>query len=103
MKAAMEALENGQPARTVEVDDDDRKAWNMLRFPRSAVTPAAHSTMSASIPGAALRWCGGTSRFRSFVPSMNRRPSVKRLTAHGCANSVKRGWPIWNGNARNGG
>ncbi|WP_421701769.1 redox-regulated ATPase YchF [Aliiroseovarius sp.] len=32
MKAAMEALENGQPARTVEVDDEDRKAWNMLQL-----------------------------------------------------------------------
>jgi len=32
MKAAMAALENGQPARTVEVDDEDRKAWNMLQL-----------------------------------------------------------------------
>ncbi|WP_424944816.1 redox-regulated ATPase YchF [Aliiroseovarius crassostreae] len=32
MRAAMEALENGQPARTVEVDDEDRKAWNMLQL-----------------------------------------------------------------------
>ncbi|MDA5095538.1 redox-regulated ATPase YchF [Aliiroseovarius sp. KMU-50] len=32
MKAAMEALENGRPARTVEVDDEDRKAWNMLQL-----------------------------------------------------------------------
>ncbi len=32
LKAAMEALENGRPARTVEVDDEDRKAWNMLQL-----------------------------------------------------------------------
>ncbi|MEL6958211.1 MAG: redox-regulated ATPase YchF [Pseudomonadota bacterium] len=32
METAREALENGQPARTVEVDDDDRKAWNMLQL-----------------------------------------------------------------------
>ncbi|SLN72610.1 Ribosome-binding ATPase YchF [Roseivivax jejudonensis] len=32
LKLAMEALENGQPARTVEVSDDDRKAWRMLQL-----------------------------------------------------------------------
>lgn len=32
MKAALEALENGQPARTVEVDQDDQKAWGMLQL-----------------------------------------------------------------------
>ncbi len=32
MRAAMEALENGQPARTVEVDEEDLKAWNMLQL-----------------------------------------------------------------------
>ncbi|MDO5605181.1 MAG: redox-regulated ATPase YchF [Paracoccus sp. (in: a-proteobacteria)] len=29
---ARAALENGQPARTVTVSDDDRKAWNMLQL-----------------------------------------------------------------------
>lgn len=29
---AKAALENGKPARTVEVDDDDRKAWKMLQL-----------------------------------------------------------------------
>ncbi|SHF56897.1 hypothetical protein SAMN05444273_107229 [Litoreibacter ascidiaceicola] len=32
MKAAMEALENGKPARTVEVDADDIKQWKMLQL-----------------------------------------------------------------------
>ena len=32
LKLAAEALENGKPARTVEVDDEDRKAWNMLQL-----------------------------------------------------------------------
>ncbi len=32
MKAAMEALENGQPARVVEVDEEDAKAWKMLQL-----------------------------------------------------------------------
>lgn len=32
LKAAMEALENGQPARTVDIDEDDLKAWNMLQL-----------------------------------------------------------------------
>ncbi|WBU61584.1 redox-regulated ATPase YchF [Paracoccus albus] len=32
MNAAKEALEAGKPARTVEVADDDRKAWNMLQL-----------------------------------------------------------------------
>ena len=32
LKAAIEVLENGQPARTVEVDDDDLKAWNGLQL-----------------------------------------------------------------------
>ncbi|MDE9451043.1 redox-regulated ATPase YchF [Aliiroseovarius sp. Z3] len=32
MRAAQEALEAGRPARTVEVDDEDRKAWNMLQL-----------------------------------------------------------------------
>ena len=32
MRAALEALENGQPARLVDVDDDDLKAWNMLQL-----------------------------------------------------------------------
>ena len=32
MKAAQEALENGQPARTVEVDAEDAKAWKMLQL-----------------------------------------------------------------------
>ncbi len=32
MKAAMAALEDGQPARTVEVDAEDAKAWKMLQL-----------------------------------------------------------------------
>ncbi|KNG92517.1 redox-regulated ATPase YchF [Pseudaestuariivita atlantica] len=32
MKAAMEALENGQPARTVEVSDEDARQWSMLQL-----------------------------------------------------------------------
>ncbi|MEP1585446.1 MAG: redox-regulated ATPase YchF [Tateyamaria sp.] len=32
MRAALEALENGQPARLVDVDEDDLKAWNMLQL-----------------------------------------------------------------------
>lgn len=32
MKAAMEALENGKPARTVEVDEEDAKQWRMLHL-----------------------------------------------------------------------
>ena len=32
MGAAKEALEAGRPARSVEVADDDRKAWNMLQL-----------------------------------------------------------------------
>ncbi|MEL6885094.1 MAG: redox-regulated ATPase YchF [Pseudomonadota bacterium] len=32
MKMAMEALEAGKPARVVEVDDEDVKAWNMLQL-----------------------------------------------------------------------
>ncbi|MEO9683213.1 MAG: redox-regulated ATPase YchF [Tateyamaria sp.] len=32
MRAALEALENGQPARLVDVDEDDVKAWNMLQL-----------------------------------------------------------------------
>ena len=32
MKAAMAALENGQPARSVEVDDEDKKAWKGLQL-----------------------------------------------------------------------
>ncbi|MCK0138064.1 redox-regulated ATPase YchF [Aliiroseovarius sp. F47248L] len=32
MRAAQEALEAGRPARTVEVDEEDRKAWNMLQL-----------------------------------------------------------------------
>lgn len=32
MKAAMAALEEGQPARTVEVDPDDAKAWRLLQL-----------------------------------------------------------------------
>ena len=32
MQAAKAALEQGQPARTVEVAEDDRKAWNMLQL-----------------------------------------------------------------------
>ncbi|MGB8622075.1 MAG: redox-regulated ATPase YchF, partial [Paracoccaceae bacterium] len=32
LKAAEAELEAGRPARSVEVDDDDRKAWNMLQL-----------------------------------------------------------------------
>ncbi|MGR3503931.1 redox-regulated ATPase YchF [Pseudaestuariivita sp.] len=32
MKAAMAALENGEPARTVEVDAEDAKQWKMLQL-----------------------------------------------------------------------
>ncbi|WP_341368683.1 redox-regulated ATPase YchF [Yoonia sp. BS5-3] len=32
MKLAQEALENGKPARTVAVDEDDAKAWRMLQL-----------------------------------------------------------------------
>ena len=32
MKMALAALEEGRPARVVEVDDDDAKAWNMLQL-----------------------------------------------------------------------
>ena len=32
LKVAVEALENGQPARTVEVSDDDAKAWDVLQL-----------------------------------------------------------------------
>ncbi|MBA4489481.1 redox-regulated ATPase YchF [Paracoccus sp. S1E-3] len=32
LKAAQVALENGRPARTVQVAEDDRKAWNMLQL-----------------------------------------------------------------------
>ncbi len=32
MEAAKAALEEGKPARVVEVDDEDRKAWNMLQL-----------------------------------------------------------------------
>ena len=32
MKAALAALEDGQPARIVAVDDEDRKAWDMLQL-----------------------------------------------------------------------
>jgi len=32
LRAAADALEAGKPARTVEVDDDDRKAWTMLQL-----------------------------------------------------------------------
>jgi len=32
LKAAIEALEVGQPARTVAVDAEDRKAWDMLQL-----------------------------------------------------------------------
>mgnify|MGYP003646164653 CR=1 FL=1 len=32
MRAALAALEEGRPARTVEVDDDDRRAWKMLQL-----------------------------------------------------------------------
>jgi GTP-binding protein YchF len=32
LKAALAALEEGKPARTVEVAEDDRKAWDMLQL-----------------------------------------------------------------------
>lgn len=32
LNAALVALEDGKPARTVEVDDDDKKAWKMLQL-----------------------------------------------------------------------
>lgn len=32
LKAAMDALENGKPARVVEVDDDDARAWKNLQL-----------------------------------------------------------------------
>ncbi|MFC2968859.1 redox-regulated ATPase YchF [Acidimangrovimonas pyrenivorans] len=32
LRVALEALENGRPARTVQVAEDDRKAWNMLQL-----------------------------------------------------------------------
>jgi GTP-binding protein YchF len=32
MRAALAALEEGKPARTVEIDADDRKAWNMMQL-----------------------------------------------------------------------
>lgn len=32
LKQAMAALENGQPARSVDVAEDDRKAWQMLQL-----------------------------------------------------------------------
>lgn len=32
LKAALAVLENGQPARTVDVDDEDLKAWKMLQL-----------------------------------------------------------------------
>jgi ribosome-binding ATPase len=32
MRRALSALEEGKPARVVEVDDDDRRAWNMLQL-----------------------------------------------------------------------
>ncbi|MCV6592162.1 MAG: redox-regulated ATPase YchF [Silicimonas sp.] len=32
LKQAAEVLENGQPARTIAVDDEDRKAWDMLQL-----------------------------------------------------------------------
>ena len=32
LELAKETLENGQPARTVEVDEDDAKAWKMLQL-----------------------------------------------------------------------
>ncbi|MBT2130409.1 redox-regulated ATPase YchF [Aliiroseovarius lamellibrachiae] len=32
MRAALAALEDGRPARTVEVDEEDLKAWNMLQL-----------------------------------------------------------------------
>jgi len=32
LDAAQEAIESGKPARTVDVSDDDRKAWDMLQL-----------------------------------------------------------------------
>ncbi|MCI2400313.1 redox-regulated ATPase YchF [Aliiroseovarius subalbicans] len=32
MRAAMAALEDGRPARTVEIDEEDKKAWTMLQL-----------------------------------------------------------------------
>ena len=32
LRAAQTALEEGKPARSVEVDDEDQKAWNMLQL-----------------------------------------------------------------------
>ncbi|EPX77116.1 redox-regulated ATPase YchF [Litoreibacter arenae] len=32
LRTAMAALEDGKPARTVEVDEDDKKAWKMLQL-----------------------------------------------------------------------
>lgn len=32
LKAALEALENGKPARTVDVDEEDMKQWKMLQL-----------------------------------------------------------------------
>lgn len=32
MKLALEALENGRPARVVDIDEDDAKAWKMLQL-----------------------------------------------------------------------
>ncbi|SPF76963.1 Ribosome-binding ATPase YchF [Aliiroseovarius pelagivivens] len=32
LAAAQEVLENGQPARTVDVDEEDKKAWNLLQL-----------------------------------------------------------------------
>ena len=32
LKQALEVLENGQPARVIEVDDEDAKAWKMLQL-----------------------------------------------------------------------
>ncbi len=32
LRAALAALEGGKPARTVEVDDEDRRAWKMLQL-----------------------------------------------------------------------
>ncbi|PRY22617.1 hypothetical protein CLV78_106158 [Aliiruegeria haliotis] len=32
LKAAMAALEDGKPARSVDVDEEDRKAWDMLQL-----------------------------------------------------------------------
>ena len=32
LKAALDALEQGKPARTVEISDEDRRAWRMLQL-----------------------------------------------------------------------